>query len=1145
MPLLSRNRLATRRLHNAGAVWCRLVAWGLIATLILACHSAFATTVDLAPEADTWLDEQNVSRDLNYGSASQLLFSSKNRALLRFTLPSLPASAYVRSALLQLCVTNSGPANTRTSIYGIANGNFGWLAGTGNGRLATAGETTYSHRAYPATNWAGSAGLNSPGTDHLAAEAAFFSGRLLAPTCYTFDLTTLTRDWLGGVLPNAGIVIKTDSAADTGIASVDHPTLTLRPRLRIDYTVPIGFWRFEEASWNGTPDEVRNQLSDLHGVAAGGANTAATTPAIAGDPGTCRYANFDGVNDYVAITDDPRLDLTNEFTVMAWIRPTALYSSGGNSNLRSIFSRDSNFEFHINGSGQLYWWWQTIAGTTVTTRYINSTSTFSTNQWQHITLRYRAGEQRMFINGAAVNVRCSGSGTTTASCNYTGTLRVNNEDIQIGWDFLNGRQWQGQIDEVRIFDVALSDSEIATLYNQTFPCTASVHHYELQHDGQALTCQGENIVVRACADAACNTSYTANASVTLTPTGWAGGDSKTISGGILNATLWHTTPETIDIGISAASPIASNPLQCRNTFTGVASCAITFSDTGLLYDVPDVTANKTSAAFIIRAVKTDDITRKCTPYFPASSRTIKLWANYAAPTTGTLTAYVNNIAVTTVASGVTPATPTSQALTFNSNAEATLTVRYPDAGQLVLNARYDGIVGSDDAGLVLTGRGDTTFVSSPAGFCVQARTPIAAPTTALPNCANSSCPAYQRAGVDFPLRIQAMAWQVDGETDSQFCTGNALTPNFAGTVTLTHDMPDSFIEGSFSQPSVTLAGGTLDTNANFSEVGRFVLSTGGSYFGVALPVSRGDHIGRITPDHYNLTLNAFTAHCADADDFSYTGLTPDKNGELFALGTQVRAVNAGNAVTLNYVGGYARLQGQALTFSDFDGVNPAVDGQFVATAHSLNFGTGGTAGIATNDPSLDATTSPINGHYQFLLARAPYSVGLRADAIDSDGIIGSSAVQGPVQFRLGRLVLENAYGPEQLPLPIPLRAEYFDGSRWRANVADFCSRYRASDGSLSNHSGTLASGDTTLGTPVASTELISGRADPSAPLQLSAPGLGENGSVTVTLTVPSWLQFDWNGDNSHIDNPTATATFGRYRGSDRVIYWRERLPAQP
>jgi MSHA biogenesis protein MshQ len=48
------------------------------------------------------------------------------------------------------------------------------------------------------------------------------------------------------------------------------------------------------------------------------------------------------------------------------------------------------------------------------------------------------------------------------------------------------------------------------------------------------------------------------------------------------------------------------------------------------------------------------------------------------------------------------------------------------------------------------------------------------------------------------------------------------------------------------------------------------------------------------------------------------------------------------------------------------------------------------------------------------------------------------------------------------------------------------------------------------------------------------------GDIKATLAVDDWLKFDWDDDvGTAIENPWAVATFGRYRGNDRIIYWRE------
>ena len=60
-------------------------------------------------------------------------------------------------------------------------------------------------------------------------------------------------------------------------------------------------------------------------------------------------------------------------------------------------------------------------------------------------------------------------------------------------------------------------------------------------------------------------------------------------------------------------------------------------------------------------------------------------------------------------------------------------------------------------------------------------------------------------------------------------------------------------------------------------------------------------------------------------------------------------------------------------------------------------------------------------------------------------------------------------------------------------------------------------------------------------IQLQAPNTPR--SFTVDYNSPeTWLRYDWNGDNNFNDpndNPRGVLQFGRFRGNDRVIYWRE------
>ena len=52
-----------------------------------------------------------------------------------------------------------------------------------------------------------------------------------------------------------------------------------------------------------------------------------------------------------------------------------------------------------------------------------------------------------------------------------------------------------------------------------------------------------------------------------------------------------------------------------------------------------------------------------------------------------------------------------------------------------------------------------------------------------------------------------------------------------------------------------------------------------------------------------------------------------------------------------------------------------------------------------------------------------------------------------------------------------------------------------------------------------------------------ALGFGNDGAVEVQLGVDAWLEFYWQGTGP--EDPRGIATLGRYRGHDRIIFWRE------
>lgn len=155
---------------------------------------------------------------------------------------------------------------------------------------------------------------------------------------------------------------------------------------------------------------------------------------------------------------------------------------------------------------------------------------------------------------------------------------------------------------------------------------------------------------------------------------------------------------------------------------------------------------------------------------------------------------------------------------------------------------------------------------------------------------------------------------------------------------------------------------------------------------------------------------------------------------------------------------------------------------------------------------------------------------------------------GDTELRFGRLNVGNAFGSELVNLQLPITAQYYVSltNDFSASTGDSCTALTITPVgppswghiNLSAYQGGLAAGETTP-----SLSAFSGGV---ASLTMSAPGLGNQGSVTVTPLLMSgilleqpWLQFDWDSDGNHDNDPTATATFGIFRGNDSTIYLRE------
>jgi hypothetical protein len=170
-------------------------------------------------------------------------------------------------------------------------------------------------------------------------------------------------------------------------------------------------------------------------------STASNNPNLQATSASVNYAiQFDGADDYVSIPDNNTLDMTTNYTIEAWIRPSSFASLSGivskyqNSGSSGYYVRLTN-----NGS----------SSTGITFDEMNTANGLLTaNTWYHIAAVNSGGTRIVYINGVSVGL--TGTALNTSA---------NSDPIRIGSDY-SSRYFSGNIDEVRIWNVARTEAQI-------------------------------------------------------------------------------------------------------------------------------------------------------------------------------------------------------------------------------------------------------------------------------------------------------------------------------------------------------------------------------------------------------------------------------------------------------------------------------------------------------------------------------------------------------------------------------------------------------------------------------------------------------------------------------------------------------------
>lgn len=159
---------------------------------------------------------------------------------------------------------------------------------------------------------------------------------------------------------------------------------------------------------------------------------------------------FNGTSSWVTVNDSNSLDLTSGMTLEAWVFPTRF--GAWNTVVMKERSGGLAYALGVDGSGlpDAYIWVNNQFNSVL------GSMPLALNTWAHLAISFDASVLRLYVNGSQV-----------ASRNVSGSLPVTGNPLRIGGNSVWSEWFNGSIDEVRIYNRPLSQSEIQADMNRS------------------------------------------------------------------------------------------------------------------------------------------------------------------------------------------------------------------------------------------------------------------------------------------------------------------------------------------------------------------------------------------------------------------------------------------------------------------------------------------------------------------------------------------------------------------------------------------------------------------------------------------------------------------------------------------------------
>jgi hypothetical protein len=179
--------------------------------------------------------------------------------------------------------------------------------------------------------------------------------------------------------------------------------------------------------------------------------------------------DFDGSDDYIGIDDNSSLDITTEITESAWVKPNNCDESHATVATKNL---SYYFQVHSDCKVAVYTYWNN-SGSRGGSNYDYSNEALPTGKWSHIVFTEASdGTRKIYINGQLDSTHSAES-----------SIWEDNNQLRVGAQGASNRRFDGEIDDVRIYDRALTDDEINRIYNATRPSGVNTPQTDKLTDG--------------------------------------------------------------------------------------------------------------------------------------------------------------------------------------------------------------------------------------------------------------------------------------------------------------------------------------------------------------------------------------------------------------------------------------------------------------------------------------------------------------------------------------------------------------------------------------------------------------------------------------------------------------------------------------